>query len=104
MRRFHAFSISVLVFLFTTVGFVPDRAMSGTPADKLAGFRQCIEEFKKMDVNGDGKVTLKEFKSISHPGYNPDELFDSIDTSGNGYITREQYCAATATGMQGQQE
>jgi len=56
--------------------------------------------FKKMDTNGDGKLTLEEFKKAveSRPNGklkdNPEmigKIFDRMDANGDGFVTLEEF-------------
>jgi Ca2+-binding EF-hand superfamily protein len=63
-------------------GFGVVRAQRGEPAKK-----DPLEWFTRMDRNGDGDVTLKEF-----PG--DEEQFKALDTNGDGFIERKEAEAA----------
>ena len=47
--------------------------------------------FKTLDLNGDGRLTLEEFKSHEIPRGDHEEVFKVIDTSGDGVISEEEY-------------
>ena len=52
--------------------------------------------FKKMDTNGDGVVTLEEFKA-AYKGPDPTKAeaqFKKMNKSGDGKLTLEEYTAA----------
>ena len=64
----------------------------GGPARDIAPVKKCLDEFKSMDNDNDGKVTKKEFMSAPHDGMDAAKLFDSLDKKGKGYLTMEEYC------------
>jgi Ca2+-binding EF-hand superfamily protein len=53
---------------------------------------KCEDNFTKMDTDKDGKVSLKEFMAVKHPGGNPEDIFKSRDTDKDGSLTREEFC------------
>jgi Ca2+-binding EF-hand superfamily protein len=73
-------------------------------AGPAAGAKALLEKpevlFKKMDANGDGKVSKDEFKSFLAKNGPPmlrdktellDKLFDRLDTDGDGSLTMEEF-------------
>ena len=49
--------------------------------------KKAVERFKAMDMDGDGKISRKEF-----PG--PKARFDQLDRNGDGFLTRQEIVAA----------
>ncbi|KAK6161110.1 hypothetical protein DH2020_004491 [Rehmannia glutinosa] len=62
--------------------------------DPSHGFRAASEEeknsakafFKKLDANGDGKVSLVEFKASTSSWLSDDKLFKQLDSNGDGTL------------------
>lgn len=54
---------------------------------------KCDECFVKMDADKDGKISLAEFKTIEHPGGNPEKLFKLKDADKDGSLTKEELCS-----------
>ncbi|MEI6563454.1 MAG: EF-hand domain-containing protein [bacterium] len=50
--------------------------------------------FKKADANGDGKLSLDEFKTIAHG--DAEKKFTAADTDKDGFLTPEELKAAHA--------
>ncbi|HAA03948.1 MAG TPA: hypothetical protein DCZ69_17590 [Syntrophobacteraceae bacterium] len=58
---------------------------------------ECVEKFKAMDTDGDGKVTVEEFAVATPlPTYAgrkvAKEQFMTMDKNGDGFITIAEYC------------
>ena len=54
------------------------------------------EQFKKLDTNNDGAVSLEEFKASGHAKKDPakaEEMFKKMDTDGNGSLSLEEFKA-----------
>jgi hypothetical protein len=61
------------------------------------------EIFKMLDTNGDGGISLDEFKAHRPPGASgegadpsrpsPEEVFRKIDTNGDGFLSLEEFKA-----------
>lgn len=67
-------------------------------AEDMPGYPpECVEMFKEMDRDGDGKVTLEEFVvSTPTPNYAgrkmAKESFVRMDKNGDGFITIDEFC------------
>ena len=51
------------------------------------------ERFAKADANGDGKLSLDEFKTFAK-GADADKKFTDADTDKDGFLTKEELKAA----------
>ena len=60
-----------------------------TPKPKM----RCEQRFIELDADKDGKVTLKEFMAINHPGGSAEEVFKMRDKNGDGALTKEEFCS-----------
>jgi hypothetical protein len=58
------------------------------------------ERFAKADANGDGKLSLDEFKTFAKGG-EADAKFTAADTDKDGFLTKEELKAAHAKGGPG---
>ncbi len=63
----------------------------------------CVKSFAAMDVNGDGILTLDEFRSgLGMLGMDPEFatiLFNSFDRNSDGRINQREFCASMAVMM-----
>jgi Ca2+-binding EF-hand superfamily protein len=53
---------------------------------------RCEENFKNMDTDKDGKVSLKEFMAAKHHRGNPEDIFKAKDVDKDGFLTKEEFC------------
>jgi EF hand len=106
--------IAVVALVTAAVADDPDKAEKKKGKGKGRPTAEMI--FKKMDADGDGKVTLEEFKKHEEArakeweekgekfkekfkdkfkgkgkGGNPDRRFKMIDTDGKGYFTLDEF-------------
>ena len=81
--------------LATTLSFAQDKP-KGPHGPGKPGHPKPEEIFKKLDADGDGNVTLEEFKkgpkSKEHPE-KAEEIFKKIDANSDGNITLEEFKA-----------
>jgi len=61
-------------------------------------YLRCQENFKAMDTDKDGKVSMQEFKAVKHPGGNADEIFKHRDANKDGFLTLEEFCKGKGRG------
>lgn len=63
-------------------------------ADKEGKGKQDPEaRFQKLDSNGDGKLTLDEFKAGMKNPDRAEKLFKKLDANGDGVVTLDEYKA-----------
>jgi hypothetical protein len=100
----HAFILASLASVTLALGsaWADNKAGAAKPgAGKRPGKGDMAEmAFKKMDANGDGKVTQEEFKKMAEqrPGGKlkdkPEamsKIFERMDENGDGYVTLEEF-------------
>jgi hypothetical protein len=97
-------SILALLAVGTTLAIAADEkpaapAPGAAPAagEPAKPKRDPAESFKKLDTNGDGKLTLEEFLAGPQGKKDPDKAkayFQKIDKDNTGSITLEQWVAA----------
>lgn len=46
-------------------------------------------DFAKLDADGDGKISLKEFEA-SGKGKGKDKIFNKLDTNKDGFLTKDE--------------
>ncbi len=88
--------------LATAADEKPAAPAAGGDAKPAAGAdakpkRDPAEVFKKLDTNGDGKVSLEEFKAGPAGKKDPakaEEIFKKKDKDGDGFLTLEEFSAA----------
>ena len=78
-------SVTVLV-LFTAM-----LTLGGCKPPGPGGDTRSPPAFKVLDLNGDRRLTLEEFKSHEIPRGDHEEVFKLIDTSGDGVISEVEY-------------
>jgi Ca2+-binding EF-hand superfamily protein len=58
-------------------------------------FQRLDDEFKRMDKDGDGQMTLAEFKAGKTDAKAAEEEFKKADKDGNGTVSAGEYLAST---------
>lgn len=76
--------LALVIIMVSSNAFAQDRSK---PRMK------CEDRFVQMDTDKDGKVTLKEFMAVKHPKGNPEKLFKLRDSNGDGFLSKEEFCA-----------
>lgn len=61
-------------------------------------YLRCKDNFKAMDTDNDGKISLKEFRAVKHSRGNADDVFKNRDANKDGYLTMEEFCAGKGRG------
>ena len=61
-------------------------------------YMRCQENFKAMDTDNDGRVSLQEFKAVKHPRGNAGDIFKSRDANKDGFLTMEEFCSGKGHG------
>jgi len=92
--------LSALAFA-TTLALADDKPAAPAPGAPAApggkGDRPAPEEiFKKLDTNGDGFISLDEFKAGPRAQKDPakaEEAFKKMDTDGDGKLSLEEFKA-----------
>ena len=92
-----------LALVAGSLAFFAHGAGSDAPASKGQGQRGNPEAvFKKIDTNGDGKLSKDEFKAFIEKASKGkgklrekpeliDKLFEHLDTNGDGYLSLEEF-------------
>lgn len=73
----------------------------GKSSQEAAPMMGCQERFDAMDANKDGQVSKSEFLAAPHQRDNPEQMFNSMDLKGRGYLTRDEFCSGKGMGMGG---
>lgn len=82
--------------LATSLSFAADKPAGPPRGPGQGGHPKPEEIFKKLDADGDGNVTLEEFKKSPRAKENPEkaeEIFKKIDANSDGNITLEEFKA-----------
>src|ERR1700722_10700893 len=99
MRILSGLALAVGVLVFSTGGLLADDA----PESKAKAKRGNPEAvFKRIDTNGDGKLSQEEFKAFIEKASKGkgklrekpeliDKLFEHLDTNGDGYLSLEEF-------------
>lgn len=61
-------------------------------------YLQCQDNFKAMDTDGDGRVSMQEFRAVKHRRGNADKIFKSRDANKDGFLTMEEFCSDKGRG------
>jgi Ca2+-binding EF-hand superfamily protein len=101
--------IRCLWMLGMTTALVLATAVSGADGDaakKAKGGKDTDALFKKIDANGDGKISKEEFRKffadmaakVGKLKDNPDmaeqiadKIFDKLDANGDGFLSKEEF-------------
>lgn len=91
MRTGHLLKWMLLIVIGVSLILVSGslRAQGNQPG---AMKQRCMDRFKSMDKNDDGKLTFDEFNSVSHPRGDPQHIFNARDLNGDGYLNPEELC------------
>lgn len=87
--------ITILAALAVSVSFAT-AADAAKKEAKKAGAGTAEERFKKLDTNGDGFISLEEFKASpggQKAGEKADEIFKKKDKDGDGKLSPEEFAA-----------
>jgi EF-hand domain pair len=90
LRRFGWIIAAVMLSACAGPGGPGGPGGSGGP-DRPDGERRGPPPFSNLDLNGDGQLTLDEFKSHKIPHGDHTDVFNTIDTNGDGVITEAEY-------------
>lgn len=52
----------------------------------------CLKRFGELDSDRDGRISLEEFKAVSHPEGRPEAIFKLRDLNRDGYLSKEEFC------------
>src|SRR5437868_3870580 len=92
------FAAGVLALVMAAGASADDKPGARKPGGKggAGGGQMLLKLFEKADANGDGKVSLAEFKQAaeSAPGgklkEHAEQMFKRLDANGDGYITKDE--------------
>ena len=76
--------------LSACVGPGPGPGSSSSP-DRPGGERRSPPPFSQLDLNGDGQMTLEEFRRKTIPRGDHAEVFNNIDANGDGVVTEREF-------------
>jgi Ca2+-binding EF-hand superfamily protein len=88
MKYLSIIGLSVIVAASLSTTVLAEGNKGAHKADKA-------EQFKKADANGDGKLSLAEFKTMCTKG-DAEAKFAAADTDKDGFLTPEELKAAHA--------
>ena len=88
----------VLVFAFAFACFQGSDLLAAQANGKGKGGPKAEANFRKLDKDGDGKVTLDEYIGLKEGEAKAKALktFQKLDTNRDGHLTLEEYKAASA--------
>ena len=76
--------VAILMALALAVVFGVGSAVAAEQA------KSCPDTFKALDKNGDGKLSLDEFKAGGKD--NTEEAFKAKDANKDGFLTVDEFC------------
>ncbi len=68
-------------------------------AQGMGAGQGCQERFKALDTNHDGKVTREEFMAAPHNMNHAEQMFNSMDVNGRGYLSEDDFCSGRGMGQ-----
>lgn len=79
-----------------TLGLIGVAALPASAAEKEKKPRDPAKIFSRRDADGDGKLTLDEFKAgMKEPALaKAEQRFNKIDADGNGTVSLEEFTEA----------
>jgi Ca2+-binding EF-hand superfamily protein len=88
MSGLRLFGVALAVMVGFTLAFT---SADGAQAAKKKG--NLTGQFKKLDTNSDGKLSLPEFEKIGKAGKEKkaDKLFSKLDTNGDQFLSQDEF-------------
>ena len=83
-------TLTALLALFS-IGYADDAKPADAPATKQPD-PEAI--FKKLDANGDGKLSKEEFLKGKKDPAKAEERFKKLDKDGDGFLSLDEFKAA----------
>jgi hypothetical protein len=79
------------IYTAALLGLAALFGLSGCKPPPPGGDMQGPPPFKTLDLNGDGRLTLEEFKSHAIPRGDHQDVFKMIDANGDGVVTEDEF-------------
>ena len=88
----------ILIGMFLISGLiidVTDLSAQTRPRARM----QCEDNFKIVDTDKDGKISVKEFMDFEHKRANAEANFKLRDADKDGFLSLEEFCSQGAKGQ-----
>lgn len=59
----------------------------------------CQDRFDSLDSSKDGQVTKDEFMAAPHYRGNAEQMFKTMDANGDGSLTKDEFCSGKGRGQ-----
>lgn len=88
--------MSRLLLLGVALALMVGFTLAFTTADAAQAAKKkgdLTAQFKKLDTNNDGKLSLAEFEKVGKAGKEKkaDKLFSKLDTNGDQFLSQEEF-------------
>ena len=97
------FNFAVLVGL-VTVFFIGCIAFAqgggqGKGGQGAAPMMGCQQRFDSLDTSKDGQVTKEEFMAAPHHRGDAEQMFKTMDVNGDSSLTKDEFCSGKGMGQ-----
>jgi hypothetical protein len=100
MKHFNLVVLVGLVTLLSIAGMAfAQGGGQGKGGQGAAPMMGCQQRFDSLDTSKDGQVTKEEFMATPHQRGNPEQMFKTMDVNGDGSLTKDEFCSGKGMGQ-----